>query len=369
MNDEKVIDRIILYFEEALRESQRFIILLANSESEIKYVKSKNKNNVYFLKYNTKDFWAKVGDVKQYSNIIIHNLCDTKVKFINSINHKSISWIMWGADLYNLLLQHRGYILYKNDGFEDILNSKKTLKILLKPIIKIKKNILIKQRIEAIKKVSLFLGNNIEYNILLSYYPEFSHLQKKEFFFYPIDDVIQNINPCYENKNNLIIGNSASPTGNHVYVINKIKNILPKDINVIVPLNYGNTKYKNYILTIGNNILGNKFKPLEDFLPLDQYNKLLSTSNIFIYGNLRQEAFGNIIIALYLGGKVFLDKANPLYNLLTTLGVKVFNIESIESNDIINNLETNIIAKNREILLKTYNKDNLIKLIKTTYEN
>ena len=72
--------------------------------------------------------------------------------------------------------------------------------------------------------------------------------------------------------------------------------------------------YANYISKVGEQYFGRKFNAIRDFMPLEEYNKFLLSADVFIYGNWRQEAVGNILIALFIGGKVFLDEKNPLYN-------------------------------------------------------
>ena len=67
-----------------------------------------------------------------------------------------------------------------------------------------------------------------------------------------------------------------------------------------------------------------------DFLPLNEYNELMVNCSTFLFANFRQEAWGNILIALYLGGKVYLSRRSPLKTVCENLGFKIFVIEDIE---------------------------------------
>ena len=75
----------------------------------------------------------------------------------------------------------------------------------------------------------------------------------------------------------------------------------------------GKKGYVDHVLQSGRLLLGENFSPLLDFMPLDEYNRLQSDVSVALFGNWRQEAIGNIIVALYLGAKVFLSHVNPVY--------------------------------------------------------
>ena len=109
------------------------------------------------------------------------------------------------------------------------------------------------------------------------------------------------------------------------------------------------------------------FKVVKNFLLLDDYNQLLLSANIFIYGNWRQEAVGNILIALYLGGKVFLDKRNPLLNFYKSLGLTLFDIEELSDEHLNSKLSSETINDNRKILKQFYSKERLISLIRENF--
>ena len=81
--------------------------------------------------------------------------------------------------------------------------------------------------------------------------------------------------------------------------------------------------YANYISKVGEQYFGRKFNAIRDFMPLEEYNKFLLSADVFIYGNWRQEAVGNILIALFIGGKVFLDEKNPLLKFYKDKGLVI----------------------------------------------
>lgn len=365
MPDEKIINRTIDVFETVFPDENKYIIFLRGKSTISRFVIQKNKN-VYFLNYNSEQFWKVIDDVKFYDSIIIHYLSVSSAKFINRIEHPYIYWIEWGGDLYNTFLRYRGYKLYEDEKMINKVSHKNTPYFLYKIFKYFQNRRLLKTLHPAVMKVRYFVPDSMynEYPLLLQYYPEFSHLEYRDFFYYPIDEILGSDliqRTCEEHS--IIVGNSCSFTGNHLGVLHRLKE-LKIDSKIIVPLSYsGNTKYKNIIVKYGNQTFGNKFIPITDFLHIDEYNKLLLSANVFIYGSLRQEAVGNILIALYLGGKVFLYPSNPLLEFYKSIGIKIFSIDELPNNDLKVLLPTEEILNNKRILLEKYSLARLMSLV------
>src|SRR5690606_7080247 len=102
-----------------------------------------------------------------------------------------------------------------------------------------------------------------------------------------------------------------------------------KDFNLYVPLSYGSEDYKNRIIKKGKELFGSRFKPLEDFIPYQEYITFLKNIDILILNHRRQQGMGNTIQALGMGKKVFLNSITPQYHLFKKLGIKVFPIENL----------------------------------------
>lgn len=366
--DEKIVNRAISVFEETFPGDNKFIILLKKSVSFPKFVKE--QENVFFTHYNIYDFWEIIGDVQSYSHVVIHFLSTDVVKFLNKIEHPSIFWIAWGADLYSGLLEKRGYKLYEKKDILWNVSRKKLPYFMYRAITKWREKQNWRARMAAVKKIRYFVPDSMydEYPLLLSYYPEFSHLEYRNFFYYPINEILGDIllhKQC--NGNSIIVGNSSAMTGNHFSVFSRLSALPLDDRKVVVPLSYGNTRYRDLVVEDGMNKLKENFKPVLDFLPLDQYNELLLSGNIFIYGNWRQEAVGNILIALYLGGKVFLDAKNPLLKFYRSLGILLFDLEELSALHLNKRLSQEEILQNQNILANLYSREKLLSMVKQNF--
>lgn len=367
--DEKIINRCIESFEAVFPSENKFVVITEPNETPKHVVDHKN---VFFYAYNTKEFWSQIGNVEQYSAVIIHFLFGCHIDFVNKINHPTIYWIEWGADLYKSLLRPKGYKLYADDSiiWQTQSRYKNRWIFELHEFIAMKK--LQKNTLRAAKKAKYFVPDSMydEYPLLLQYYPELKHLEHRDFFYYPIDQILgEQLQNTYCKGNNIIVGNSASATNNHEYVFDRLKSVGVGQRNIIVPLSYGGNgkKYADRIEKIGLELFGNGFKSIRDYMPLNDYNELLLSANVFVYGNFRQEAVGNILIALYIGGKVFLDSRNPLLPFYKSLGLVLYSLDELCKEELQTELPKQIVENNRAILLERYSIERQRSLIKSNF--
>lgn len=360
---EKIIFRTIEIFEEVFPNSNKYIILSNKNSTE------KVSKDIQYCKYGKKSFWKAVGDIAQYQEVIVHYLSYESAKFVNSITHNNITWIEWGGDLYNSLLAKRGFKLYRD---ESVVNKCKSSQqsFIARCMSKYITQKMYKCIYDSIFKVKNFVPDSMydEYPLLLSYYPEFRHLKYKEFFYYPIDYMLGRDDAEVDTKTqNIIVGNSCSFTNNHTYVMNLLKD---RGINndVFMPLSYGgNRTYQKLLIDEGYRLFGDHFHPIINFMPLEQYNKLILSTKIFIYGNLRQEAVGNVLMALYIGGKVFLDEKNPLYGFYVRQNLIVHKLQDVSRETISQGLSKEEKSHNKRIIELLYSKARMIKIIQNSF--
>lgn len=364
MLDEKVISRTISYFEEALPQKNKYIIL-SDDPSHPKFVTGQY-NNCYKLVYNSNEFWSVVGDVASYTSIVIHYLSGWAVRFINKIEHNRIILIVWGADLYCGLLKPKGYkLFYDEKVFNKLFYGNKSL------IQRIKGNIIrrceYKQILKAVSKVKYISAFKGEIELLVKYYPKLNTIKRKDFFYYPIDAIVPKaLMERQKLGNDIIVGNSASFFGNHVEVFLQLSSLDLKGRIIKVPLSYGAPSVIQYIKDKGQKILGDCFAPVLDFMPLEEYNRFLCGARTFIYGNYRQEAFGNIVTALFLGGSVFLHPSNILLKEFQDMGCVCFSTDELIEK-IHYHLTDDEVMNNRSIIQEQYNFQRLLNILKTEF--
>lgn len=364
MLDEKVISRTISYFEEALPRENKYIIL-SDDPSHPKFVTGQY-NNCFRSVYNTNEFWSVVGDVASYTSIVIHCLSGWAVRFINTIEHNRIILIVWGADLYCGLLKPKGYKLFYDEKiFNKLCYGNKSL------FQRIKGNIIRRceynQTLEAVRKVGYISAFKGEIELLVKYYPKLNIIKRKDFFYYPIDAIVPKaLMERQKLGDDIIVGNSASFFGNHEEVFLQLSSLDLEGRIIKVPLSYGAPSVIQYIKDKGQKILGDSFAPVMDFMPLEDYNRFLCGARTFIYGNYRQEAFGNIVLALFIGGAVFLHPSNILLKEFKDMGCICFTTNEL-TEKIHYHLTDDEVLNNRRIIQEQYNFQRLLNIIKIEF--
>ena len=354
LTDEKVCPRVIRLFEECNAHDNIFVVFKSKKE-EWKFI-SKAEN---VLSCHSQE--VKCIDWNRIDKVIVHYLDLAKIKFVlvHPLKGKTVIWMMWGADIYNDYLHRLGFPLYSPENSCQQIGRSNHLPLKYLRMLKFS---VLSPYYFCLRK--WFMENRVNYVVacdvemeLVKKYVRFKRLKSNlQFSYYSIEDVLGNLKSCRADGNKIIIGNSCSFSDNHEYVLERIKHLDLSSYEIVVPLNYGvNVEYKSivsfkYRATLDNVTI------LDKFLPLDEYNRLMIQTCMYIYGNFRQEAWGNILIGLYLGGKVYLPKQNPLWEQCVQYGFTVNVLEDIQST-FKNKLSDNDKERNRMTALSLFSAE------------
>ncbi len=273
-------------------------------------------------------------------------------------------WSIPGGDLYNRYLRYFGYpIVYRENW---------NLKYCLGKIIR-----KIPRRIEfcyLVKRCQVVVSANCDYEIIKKYAPKNAKLPIHIYAIaYPMEKMMGDLygQPFVVNTTNrVVIGNSASKTNNHLYVLKCLSSFDIKEASLSLIMSYGdsNGAYKNKVKAAYRNVYGDKVSFVTDYVPLDEFNRRLLTATHFIYGNWRQEAVGNILTAFYLGGKVYLSQRNPLLNDFKMKGFVVYCLEDI-TDSFFSPLSEDDKKHNRRLIDELYNKERAASLFEKGLES
>ena len=138
-------------------------------------------------------------------------------------------------------------------------------------------------------------------------------------------------------------------------IFSKLKFFKTHNINIIVPLSYGDENYRNEVINFSKDIFQDKIIFLTEFLPYNEYLGILKNIDIAIFGHERQQATGNIIQLLGFGKKVFLNKKSTLYNYFEKKDFKIFNFQQLD----LNKLSNEELFKNQGLAKKIFSSQNL----------
>lgn len=382
---EKFVDRAISLFEEAMPGQNTFYIFCKKEDNTaLKYVKTKESDKVKII--NSKEKWWSKGfiDLSLYEHIFFHNLYSPQNLYFsrvfpkNSIKHS----IIWGHDFYGFKpfwkqqnygpLTEKLLFAFKVKAPLKEVNSKTSrIKYLIKRSWRLLTdreyrafNPTISDRRKAFER-SDFIHTHVTTdfeNIKNSLNIE---AQWSNFSYYTAEDY--NIGKqLYNTSLKILVGNSATYSNNHLEIFDILKQKVD-DFTIVCPLNYGDMNYAQKIEAKGNELFKTKFKPLIDFLPLEQYNELQAQCSIVIMNHYRQQAAGNIIAALLLGSRVFMSKHSPLYNHFKSLGLNIFTVEQdlVKENSLCQ-LDEVRFEENRKIIHYYYSRKEIINAIRVS---
>lgn len=305
----------------------------------------------------------------KYDVVVIHGMNYTKAEVLLRLNNlPKIVWFMWGADAFCLGNFYNKFLLPSTKQLRIKLAFKEKISFGLKTVIKTIKPTLIdrkeyyKKIINAFSKIDLIVpvvpG---DYELLIKAYPLKATMHHLNY----INPLFKQKNSIPSKQNNILIGNSASFTSNHLDVIKKMGEIELGQRKVIIPLNYGNKDYGDHIAAYANKKIPDNVECLRDILPFEEYQKKISTCGIVIMNHLRQQAMGNIVQGLMNGSHIYLNSKSTAYQYLKKENFIVSDISEISN---LRNLVDQEKDYNREKCLKVFGKEaqnkKVMKLIK-----
>lgn len=190
------------------------------------------------------------------------------------------------------------------------------------------------------------------------------HLQHIWYTYYDIDATVGALKDASCNGNNVIVGNSATETCNYFDVIPRLKRRLKPKQKVILPLSYGAPWITNAVNKYAKFFLGNAAMPLLDFMPRDEYNKILQSCSVMIMDQYIPQAQGNILTGLWLGMRVYMSEKSIAFKFFNRLGFKVFSFESEFKKYGLSSLSEEDIAVNRKVMIEWYSKEHVMQSAK-----
>lgn len=115
----------------------------------------------------------------------------------------------------------------------------------------------------------------------------------------------------------LLLGNSATSTNNHLDAFQQLQSI--PNLHIYCPLSYGDSAYRDFIITQGKALFQDRFNPIMHFMSRSEYLTFLNSMDMVMMYHNRSQAFGNLISALSLGKLVLIKTQNSLHQTFNAL--------------------------------------------------
>jgi hypothetical protein len=190
--------------------------------------------------------------------------------------HKKVIWYMWGGDLYNPIRQKQPFF-------------------------------------ETVKHVhAVATGATGDYELFCRVYGHKPCLQMP----YPTDIDFASVNMPARKSKTIFVGNSGDPSNLHIEVLQHLAR--KQDISeyeIVLPVTYNlHEPYKQQILAAAEKLgLARRIRLLTQHMSPAAYYALVAEVEIFVTAHQRQQAFGNLLAALYLGAKTVLRKEISIF--------------------------------------------------------
>lgn len=296
------------------------------------------------LNSEPKSLWHFIVDIyrasQSHQKIILHGLFSSKLilaLFLQPWILKKCYWVIWGGDLYTRVLDERSFSW------------------------RIK---------EVLRKV---LIPRLGY--LITYVPGDVALARQwydakgvyeECIMYP-SNTCQPVPILKETHAgfNILVGNSADPSNNHVEILHKIKNSICYSFKIFVPLSYGPVEYACQVEEVGFSLFGDDFQSLRNFMPFEDYLKILAKVDIAIFNHKRQQGMGNIISLLGMGKTVAIRSDVSTWSMLKDMGIILRDTLGQDFSP----LPIDVLNNNKKIISDRFSRERLVQQLKSILES
>lgn len=329
-------------------------VLVSDSEESI--LDLSKYTSVRIVNALSTDFHLLLQQLGAYKAIVMHGLFyPWQESILREVpSDVKVAWVFWGGDIYSRTDLKSGYLspaTKRLKALHDIRSCynyrKKSTKYEIPFDILKRIDYCMTDVHEDFEFVKAYLGTGIKelwYN------------------YYSIEETLGDLANKSIDGNNVLIGNSSSLECNHLDGFRAIKRKISSKNRIIVPLSYGEPWLRNVILKIGFRFFKKSFFPLINFIPRDEYNKILQGCCAIVMPHYRPQAFGNILTSMWLGSRVYLTERNHLLHFYNRIGLKVYSIEKDLVSSSFDCSDPSLIKdreNNRRVLESLYSKEHM----------
>lgn len=191
--------------------------------------------------------------------------------------HKKVIWFIWGGDLYTPIRQKQPFH-------------------------------------ETVKHVhAVATGVAGDYELFCKVYGHKPWMKMS----YPTDIDFASVNTPARKSKTIFVGNSGDPSNLHIEILEQLARKQDiADYDIVLPVTYNlHEPYKQEILACAEKLgLAKRLRLLTQHMSPADYYALVAEAEIFVTAHQRQQAFGNLLAALYFGVQTVLRKEISVVN-------------------------------------------------------
>lgn len=353
LTDDKFADYAIRQFSAPEMQSEFVCMNTAGRMSLVEL-----QNEVRVMSPYGAEFAAFLDEsLSKYSAIILHGMhwgMWQKIILQKVSANVKVAWMFWGGEIYGRhdigehFLAPITSMVCRIRAMHKSFEGKKKNDIAWELPIELYQRIDVcltdeKEEYEYAKR---FLGNKMSY---------------MWYNYYTLEEMLGSLYDERCNGDNIIIGNSATDSCNYWDVLLKLKRLRIGDRKIVLPLSYGAQWISKSVSRFCRMLFPKNTMPLLDFMPREEYNKVLLGCNTMIMGHYHPQAQGNIITGLWLGMRVYLSEKCMTYQYFKRIGCVVYSMESELKKYGYALMDEKDVDQNRAVLQQWYSKENMHK--------
>jgi dTDP-N-acetylfucosamine:lipid II N-acetylfucosaminyltransferase len=259
----------------------------------------------FFYYQDNNDLITQMSAEPVTTRFVFHGMFTRRLwlKLVMSSLPKRCTWVCWGAELYQHKLEP---------------SVKRSLKGLLALLLH---NLLVR-RLQCV--FSLNQGDGELIKQLLCQ-------REVEVLPYPLigSSGIETENSDSATKT-ILIGNSGTPSNEHIEALSWLAHLAEHPIKIVVPLNYGgDPEYIETVVNHGKSLFAGKFIAITDMLDKRDYDKLLASVDVCVFGHHRQQGLYVVYSVFTRQKKMYIRSNTSSYEGLKANGFVVFPSENI----------------------------------------
>lgn len=366
------------HFETVLPGGNRFVMVLAEGASTFnaQVVEGLNCERVVV---GTGAYDRLLEDLSRADCVVFHSFQPRFTDMLKRCPPSCVTaWVLWGGEVYNtipslfrktlqpitrslyprVLIENKGVLRLARRILGPLFPSR-----LLVRLVYMRRSWLLRGFLRALHRLDYIL-TFVEEEVEFIREHGLSEASYLPFAYYSLERTVgQHFLRARADGGDILLGNSASLTSNHLDAFETLRKLDLTGRRVVCPLSYGDAAYAKMAAEAGRRRLGDAFLPLMDFLPIDEYNEILAKCGVVVMNHNRQQAMGNIITALWLGAKVCLNDDTTVWRYLRRNGIDVRSIsrELRPGNPAaLDPLPAESVERNRAILLREFSYDTVL---------
>lgn len=129
----------------------------------------------------------------------------------------------------------------------------------------------------------------------------------------------------------VMVGHHGYPGVNHKDCLNKLVRFKNENLQIYLPMTYGDGKYIDRIREYAKNIFKNKIHIITEPMEYSEYIDFISKMDILILDTKKNIASGNVNMFCYFGKKLYLTSNGKIAERLALEGIYTYDINNIKN--------------------------------------